>query len=128
MNRDGRSLAAFVSASGETGAGPAGGPAEQPPERLDRASVLKVSERFADPQLGEGLLRLEQVSGELRSNERALRTLAQSGAAPELDLVARSLKDDELEGFVREVSEVARRGESEAVGALVRSRLGELRP
>jgi hypothetical protein len=114
-------------APGETGAGPEAGPAEQPAERLDRATVLKVSERFADPRLGEGLLRLEQASGELRSNDRALRTLAQSGAVPELDLVARSLQDDELDGFARELSEVARRGESEAVGALVRGRLGELR-
>jgi hypothetical protein len=123
---EGARAPAVEPAADETGIGPGGEGVEQPPERLDRATVLKVSERFADPMLGEGVLRLEQANEELRSNDRALRTLAQSGAVPELDLVARSLKDDELEGFAREVSEVARRGEPEAVGDLVRRKLGEL--
>jgi hypothetical protein len=123
---------AILPATGETApGGPTPGetvPAEPAPAKLDRAIVLQVAERFGDPQLGEGIRRLESVNDDLKSNDRVIRTLAQSGAVPELDQLAREIKDSgELAAFASEVGDVAKRGDVATVNVLVNRKLAEIR-
>src|SRR5262249_52502476 len=79
-----------------------------PPPVLDRATVLQVSERFADPQLGEGILRLEQANPELRQDATVVNVLGNTGLVPELDKLARALPQAELTTLSRELADAAR--------------------
>lgn len=94
-------------------------------ERIGRAEVLKVSERFSNRRLGEGLARLEQVNPELKENARLVKTLAGAGVVTELDRVALALTEVELKDFTDEVTEAARRGTGERLVELVRKRSEE---
>lgn len=95
-------------------------------EIIGRAEVLKVSERFSDKRLGEGLARLELANPELKEDSRLVKALAGAGVVTELDRIARSLKEDEVKGFTDEVTEAARRGSTERLVELVKQR-GEVK-
>jgi hypothetical protein len=92
-------------------------------ERLDRATVLRVAERFADPALGEGMTRLESASPELRTNTTLVQALARSGVVPELDRLAAKVPPAELAALATEVTAAARTGSAQ-VATLVRERMG----
>jgi hypothetical protein len=94
-------------------------------ERIGRAEVLKVSERFSNKRLGEGLARLEQANPELKENAKIVKNLASAGVVAELDRVARTLAESEVKGFTDELAEAARRGASEQLVELVRKRSEE---
>ena len=102
---------------------------DQPTEKLDRAAVLEVSNRFGDPKLGEGILRLEATNAQLKDDTIAA-TVAQSGTIPELDRLASQLSDTELQTFSAQLTDVARTNPS-TVGNLIKTtlnnRLGGLR-
>ena len=76
-------------------------------ETVDRASVLKISERYTGANFGEGLARLETADSSLSENKKKLDIVAGSGKLPELDLIAKSLAPREFEKFSGELSEVA---------------------
>jgi len=98
-------------------------------EKLDQASVLQVSNRFGDPKLGEGILRLEAANSQLKDDAIA-DTVAQSGTIPELDRLASQLSETELQAFSSQLTDVARTNPS-GVGNLIKTtltnRLGGLR-
>ena len=107
---------------------PADTPVEPTPARpLDRADVLRVAERFGDPRLGEGLSRLEAADSTLTTDPAIVNTLANSGNVVALDQVARTLTPAELTSFSRELTTVARGGNTGAVNSLIRNRLEGIR-
>jgi hypothetical protein len=98
-----------------------------PPPVLDRATVLQVSERFADPQLGEGILRLEQANPELRQDAVVVNVLGNTGLVPELDRLARTLPQEALTTLSHELADAARANDMTRITTLVSTRLGGLR-
>lgn len=107
--------------------GPDAPPGEPPADEgtgatLDRPTVFRVAERFGDPRLGSGLTRLEEANPELRQPE-VVNALADSGAVVELDRLARTLPQSELNTFSRDLSAVARRDGSTAANTFIRQRL-----
>jgi hypothetical protein len=92
-------------------------------DKLDRASVLKVAERFADPTLGEGLAKLEAANPELKANATVVQALAKSGAVPELDRLAASATPAELATLAADIGTAARAGSTQ-VAAVVKARTG----
>lgn len=91
-------------------------------ERIERADVLKVSERFSNKRLGEGLARLEQANPEFKENSKVIKGLANAGVVTELDRVARTLKEDEVKGFTDDVAVAAKRGSTERLVELLKKR------
>ncbi len=94
---------------------------DQPSEKLDQAGVLQVSNRFGDPKLGEGILRLEATNSQLKDDTIAA-TVAQSGTIPELDRLSSQLSDTELRTFSSQLTDVARTNPS-GVGNLIKTTL-----
>ncbi len=76
-------------------------------ETVDRASVLKISERYTGASFGEGMARLETADSSLSENKKKLDIVAGSGKLPELDFIAKSLAPREFEKFSEELSETA---------------------
>ncbi len=73
-------------------------------EKVDRESVLTVSERFTRDSFGEGVSKLESANPTLGSSKKKLDTIADSGKVPELDLIAKMLPPKEFEIFSEELS------------------------
>jgi hypothetical protein len=86
---------------------------------LDERAVSNVAERFGDPRLGEGVLRLEAAEPALATAPTRA-SLAASGVAPELDRVARDLPEAELPEFTRLVADAASRNDAVALQSLAR--------
>jgi len=100
-----------------------------PPETrvlLDRASVLKVAQRFSDPDLGKGVVRLEAAQPALRDNEAVIRTVTRASLVPQLDLVARQLPESELSAFAAQVRTLGEANKAEALAQLINVKLGEI--
>lgn len=93
---------------------------------LDRSAVLEVNERFADPQIGEGILRMETINPELREDAEVINTLAGAGVVPELDLLARELPEAEVTELTREIVNLSRGGETARISELVTNRVSNL--
>lgn len=92
-------------------------------DKLDRAAVLKVAERFADPTLGQGVARLEEANPELKTNNTLVQALAKSGTVPELDRLAATATSTELSALATDIATAARTGGAEQVAVLVKTRL-----
>ena len=90
---------------------------------LDRETVLKVAQRYSDPEFGSGTMRLEAAEPTLRDNEKFIRTVARAQAVPQLDLVARRLPDEELPDFAAEVLSHGNAGRTEALAKLINLKL-----
>jgi hypothetical protein len=97
----------------------------QPTEVLDQAGVAAVATRFGDPKLGEGILRLEATNQALKADAVAT-TVASSGAVPELDLIARTLPENELQTFSNQLAEVAQTQGATAVNNLILTKKASL--
>jgi hypothetical protein len=95
-------------------------------ERVDRTAVLKVAARFATPQLGEGLVRLETANAALRTNDTIVRNLALSGAVPELDRLGRLVDATALATLARELEEVSRERAPAEIATFIKSRLEDI--
>jgi uncharacterized membrane protein YcjF (UPF0283 family) len=94
--------------------------------RLNRLAVLKIGSRFGDPNIGEGVARLEAASPDITDNT-VVKNLASTKLVPELDEVARKLPEEELKPFIAEVVEQAKKGNTEQLAQLVKGRLKEIR-
>lgn len=90
-------------------------------EQVDRVAALRMAQRFAEPNLGEGVARLENANANLK-NSNLVHTLAQSGVVPELDRLARSLPTVALPALAAELESVARAGSPQDVAAFVKAR------
>ncbi|MBZ0316278.1 MAG: hypothetical protein K8L91_07665 [Anaerolineae bacterium] len=99
-----------------------------PPVVIDRTNVLAVNERFADPQLGEGIARLEATNPELRENAAVVAAVSTTGIVPELDLLARNLPEAELTSLSRELVTLSNQGDTAAITELVTTRVEAIRP
>jgi hypothetical protein len=89
---------------------------ERPP--IDRTTILAVSERFAEPGMGEGLRRLEAAEPTLTS-EPVVEGLATSMRTAEIDRVARALPESELSGFARALADAATTGDATRVNEAI---------
>ncbi|MDT5062497.1 MAG: hypothetical protein QOH63_2956 [Acidobacteriota bacterium] len=69
---------------------------------LDRTAVHKVAANFADPQLGQGLARLENASPGILDKPAVVNKLIESGKLHELDRNARQSSEQELTDLARE--------------------------
>ena len=69
---------------------------------LDQAAVDRVAANFADPQLGEGLARLEKINPELR-DDKIVKKLIDTDQLHKLDRHARRLSDDSLANLAKDV-------------------------
>jgi hypothetical protein len=95
------------------------------PARLSLADVLVVTERYADPHLGEGLNRVQALREDLRSDESVLRTLASCGLIPELDQLCRKIDASLLVQFAEVLAPTAAAGDPAAVHKLIEDRRKE---
>jgi len=93
---------------------------------LDRASVLKVAQRYSDPDFGKGVVRLEAAQPTLRDNETVIRTVTKANLVPQLDLVARQLPQSEFAAFATQVRTLGDAGKTEALSQLINVKLGEI--
>ncbi len=103
--------------------------AAAPPEArvlLDRASVLKVAQRYSDPDFGKGVIRLEAAQPALRDNETVIRTVTKANLVPQLDLVARQLPEADLPAFAQEVRTLAEGSKTEQLAQLINVKLGAI--
>jgi len=97
-------------------------------ETVDRASVLKVTERFSANEFGTGMSRLEKANPELSSSKKKLDLLAGSGKLPELDEVAKSLTPKEFDKFSSQLSEATSGADasSETIARLIEDKHASL--
>jgi hypothetical protein len=93
-------------------------------ETLDQSAALAVTTRFNEPELGEGIARLEKVTPDLGTNATLIRNVAGSGAVPELDRLVRLVKtDEELQALSETLVVTAKTGEPERVAELINKEL-----
>ena len=79
-------------------------------DTVTRESVMKTAERFADPEFGEGIARLERENPEFKESD-VVDSLGGSGKVPELDRLARTLPEPELKALSTEIVEAAKSGD-----------------
>jgi hypothetical protein len=92
------------------------------PRTIDRFTALRVSTRFGDPQLGEGIARLETIQPGLGEANIAGK-LARAEIVPELDKLARTADDETLARLAGELEAIAVEEEPEAIAAFVKSQM-----
>jgi hypothetical protein len=93
--------------------------AEEGATTVTRNDVLRVGERFTDPQSGEGLAHLETIAPAIRDNSEVLTQIVASGRVPELDRAARLLPEAERATFAANLLEAASGNDAEAVRRLI---------
>ncbi len=98
-------------------------PQPEAPRAIDRGAVLKVAVRFDDPQMGEGVKRLEALNPEINRTPQIVNTLVQAQLVPELDALARQLSDAELADFTTQLVTEAGSGSVEGVKTLIDARM-----
>lgn len=91
----------------------------QPAPAVERTDVLKVSERFADPALGEGLARLAAESPAVLETPAVVNAIVDARLAPELDRAARTLPPEELAAFTKSVGDAAAAGNVAELRAVI---------
>ena len=84
-------------------------------ETLDSRAVLKVAERFSEPDFGEGLARLEKTGSTFSGNTRVMDNLTKSGKLPELDRLSRTLPDEEFKALTKDLTEAGAGSDAQAV-------------
>jgi len=93
-------------------------------EKVNRFAVSKVSERFSENKLGEGIARLEKADETFTKNEELLKAVSTSGKVPELDQVLRVLPEKKLGLFSKNLKIAANSGN---VSDLIIDKLDELK-
>ena len=99
-------------------------------KKVNRFTVLKISERFSETKFGEGIARLEQVDPTFKESEVIVNTMSNSGKVPELDRLVRALPDDKLRLFSKELKTTAESGDGDRpqnVARLVEDKLKEIK-
>lgn len=94
-------------------------------DRMDRASVLRVAQRYSDPELSNGMLRLEAADPTLTA-DAARRTVGAAAIVPELDLIGRRLPEDRFLAFAQQVGTLANAGQRQQLRELVLRTLPEI--
>jgi len=84
-------------------------------EAVDSLSVIKVAERFSEPNFGEGLARLEKTNEAFIGNTRLVENVTKSGMLPELDKLSRALPEKEFKLLTAELVEVGSSNDAEAL-------------
>jgi hypothetical protein len=92
---------------------------------IDQATVLKVTERFGDPKLGEGIRRLETFDPQFKENETVINTLIETGAVPELDRVIRVLPEAEAQAFTKTILTAAIQRNTQDITVAITRKLQE---
>ncbi len=92
-------------------------------EQLDRLAVYKVAQRYGDPKLGEGILRLEAIDARLKDNDTIVGAISDSGAVPELDRLGQSVSQADLPALTTELANVAESQGTAAVASFIREKL-----
>lgn len=72
-------------------------------ETVDSLAVMKVAERFSEPNFGEGLVRLENTNEAFAGNTRVVENITKSGLLPELDRLSRILPEAEFKALSDEL-------------------------
>ena len=72
-------------------------------ETVDSLAVMKVAERFSEPNFGEGLARLENTNEAFAGNTRVVENITKSGLLPELDRLSRTLPEAEFKALSDEL-------------------------
>lgn len=86
---------------------------------IDRAAVAAAAQPVTDPQVVEGIKRVEAVAPELTQDPQALSTLVSAGAVDKLGTLGARLTDDQLKPLAGSLLDAARRGDTQAVATLV---------
>jgi len=100
-------------------------------ETVDRASVVKVVEKFTQPDFGDGISRLEKLDPTIASNPQVVDSIATSGKIADLDKLAKSLTPTELAAFSKELSSVATSGtkaQPKKVATLIENKIATIDP
>lgn len=97
-------------------------------ETVDRRETLRVAERFADPQMGEGAARLEAVLAGRDDREVIVTNLASSGTVPELDKLLRVTDERELPQLTARLSELALANNTAETATFIRTNLERMQP
>lgn len=79
-------------------------------QTLDRLSIMKVAERFTEPEFGEGIAKLEKLNPDIIKNKKFIDSLSASGKLPEIDRLVSSLIPQEVGRFTEELASVASSG------------------
>ncbi|MFL5496204.1 MAG: hypothetical protein ACJ8DC_17600 [Gemmatimonadales bacterium] len=93
---------------------------------LDSGTVLKVAQRYSDPEFGSGMVRLEAATPELKDNDKFVKTVSRAALVPQLDLIGRRLPDSELPAFAAEVLAHGLAGRTEPLAKLINVKLAEI--
>jgi len=92
---------------------------------LDLPGANLITRRFGDPNLGQGLTRIQQLVPDLVAAAATMQTVAESGAMPELDLLGQRLSDADLTALATQVVNTAKPATPDAsvqIGKLLRAR------
>lgn len=81
---------------------------------LDSLSVMKVAERFTNPDFGEGISRIES-SAAIAANSRVVDNVVKSGLLPELDKLSRTLPEAEFKTLSTELTDAGSGNDAAAV-------------
>lgn len=92
-------------------------------EQLNRLAVYQVAQRYGDPKLGEGILRLEAIDARLKDNEDVVTAISNSGVVPELDRLGQKVSQTDLPTLTTELINVAENEGAEAVTTFIRQKL-----
>src|SRR5262249_47246894 len=93
------------------------GEPSNPPARIDRLSVLRVRDRFADPHLGDGLTRLRKFGLNLDDGATS-EALIDSGRVAEIDQVGRQLSDENAQQIASVLSKAVANNKPDSIQAV----------
>lgn len=96
--------------------------------KLDRAAVLAVAQNYDEPDLGEGLARVEAKQPDLRDKPASLAALVASGAVLDLDRVTRTMSEVDLTLFAGQIAAAAAANKPAAIRDLVNQKLQDGQP
>jgi hypothetical protein len=97
--------------------------------QIDQATVLKVTQPLIDPNLGEGLAQIQKTNAAV-TDPAVTQAVADSGAAPLLDVIGRTLDKAKLADVTNQVIAIAKAGGGNApskIAELLKNQTGGLR-
>jgi hypothetical protein len=93
-------------------------------KQLAKTAVATVAQRYQDPDLGRGILRLEQASPAIATSAAA-RIIGRSLVVAELDRLAAALPDDSVAELAHQIAALVAIENPTAIRELVQARLQE---
>jgi hypothetical protein len=77
-------------------------------EKVDAVSVEKINERYSDPQIGEGMKKLEEAIPEIKDNPELAKKIIESNKAPEIDKMISRAGESELPKIAKKITDAAK--------------------